>query len=89
MTSVRTTGLLALVLLLVSSACAQGDATTATTQPYEFPAELIAAGEALATEVTTTTVPRLSAEPSAVEPPPPRAAAEALEQRFHSRYSLV
>ncbi len=52
---------------------------TATTQPYEFPADLIAAGEAVAAEVTPTTVPQLSAVPSPVEPPPPRAAAEALK----------
>jgi hypothetical protein len=71
--------LAALALLLVLSACAQGEEMTTATQPYEFPAELIAAGETVAAEITTTTIPQLSAAPTPVEPPPPRAAAEALE----------
>lgn len=43
---------------------------------YEFPAELVAAGQI--TTATTTTVPRLSEEPKSVDAPPPRAAVEAL-----------
>jgi len=69
-----------LAMLLAPAACAQGDSSpTASDEVYEFPAELIAAGESAAM-ATTTTVPSLSepeeAEP--VEPPPPRAVVEAL-----------
>ncbi|MDJ0496744.1 MAG: hypothetical protein QNJ89_02865 [Acidimicrobiia bacterium] len=80
MTPLLKTGLVALALLLVLTACGQGEETTATTQPYEFPVELIVAGEAAAAQVTNTTVPPVTTAPSPVEPPPlPQIAAEALE----------
>ncbi|MCP4966916.1 MAG: hypothetical protein GY926_17010 [bacterium] len=74
----RTVSLVALAFMLVLSACAQGEDSLPEMSPdmYEFPAELVAAGQITAT--TTTTVPRLSAEPSAVEAPHPLAAVQAL-----------
>ncbi len=74
----RTAAVLALALMLALSACAQGDsAPTVSDEVYEFPTDLVAAGEAAAA-VTTTTVPSLSEAPEPVTPPPPRAALEAL-----------
>lgn len=68
---------MALALMLVVSACANGDGgQIASADVYEFPAELVAAGAANVT--STTAVPRLSEEPTAVEAPPPRTAVEAI-----------
>lgn len=63
--------------MLALSACADGDAAPrASEDVYQFPAELVAAGQI---GVTTDTVPpRMSEEPTAVAAPPPRVAVEAL-----------
>ena len=64
--------------MLALSACARGEASpTVSDDVYEFPAELVAAGDAASAVVTTTTVPSLS-EPEVVTPPPPRAVLEAM-----------
>ncbi len=77
LTSSRIVAMLALALMLALSACAQGvNAPAAAPETYQFPVELVAAGQAAVT--TTTAAPRLSEEPAAATPPPPRAAIEAL-----------
>ena len=64
--------------MLALSGCARGESTpVAADDVYEFPSDLVAAGDA-ASMVTTTTVPPLSEPDEPAKPPPPRAAVEAL-----------
>lgn len=78
MKSSRSLAAVALAITLALSGCARSDTSpVAAEDVYEFPAELLATGEA-ANAVTKTTVPSLSEPPEPVEPPPPRAAIEAL-----------
>jgi hypothetical protein len=77
LTSSRIVSLIALALLLGLSACGQSEGLPELSPDlYEFPAELVAAGQI--TAATTTPVPRLSEAPTALKAPHPRAALEAL-----------
>ncbi len=70
--------MLTLAMALVLSACAQSEqGPIVADEVYEFPAELVAAGEAGAL-TTTTTVPPIAEPDDPVVPPPPRAVVEAL-----------
>jgi hypothetical protein len=77
--SSRSLAAIALALTLALSGCAQGDTTVVVADDvYEFPAELIAAGEAATAVAPTTTVAPLREPVEPITPPPPRAAVEAL-----------
>ncbi|MDJ0662985.1 MAG: right-handed parallel beta-helix repeat-containing protein [Acidimicrobiia bacterium] len=78
MKSSRSLAAVALAVTLALSGCARSDTVPMVADDgYEFPAELVAAGET-ASAVTTTTVPSLSEPSEPVKPPPPKAAIEAL-----------
>ncbi len=76
----RTVVTLALALLLALTACAQGDPAVDYSDGYEYPAELVAAGQvaAMAQATTTTTVPSLSEPADDASPPLVWAAQQAL-----------